>query len=69
MSRSTLGAVVAFALVVVVVTVDLVFFRHRSGARLVVNIAIVGVFAGGYVGALRGLGRTIRRSRDHPGRG
>jgi hypothetical protein len=37
-----------FALVVVVVAVDVLFFRHHFWGRLIVNIGIVLVFAAFY---------------------
>jgi hypothetical protein len=37
-------ALYVLALVAVVVGVDVLFLRHRFWARLIVNVAIVGVF-------------------------
>lgn len=34
----------ALALIAVIVFVDLVFLRHHGATRLIVNLAIVGVF-------------------------
>ena len=44
------GGVVLYvvALVTVVVGVDVLFFRHRFGERLIVNVGIVLVFAAFY---------------------
>jgi len=36
------------ALVAVVVAVDILFFRHQPGLRLIANVGIVAVFAGFY---------------------
>jgi len=44
-SRQVVGALSALAMVAVVVGVDLMFFRHRFGERLAVNIGVVLVFA------------------------
>jgi hypothetical protein len=43
------------ALVVVVVVVDIVFFRHRFWERLMVNVGIVLVFAAFYLRFLKRL--------------
>ena len=48
MSRQTVGALYALAMVAVVVGVDLLFFRHRFWERLAVNIGTVLVFAAVY---------------------
>jgi hypothetical protein len=45
MGRQTAVALYALALVVVVVGVDLAFFRNRFWERLMVNIGVVLVFA------------------------
>jgi hypothetical protein len=48
------GAVLyVLMMVVVIVGIDLVFFRDRPWLRLAVNVGIVVVFAGSYVGFLR----------------
>jgi type IV secretory pathway VirB2 component (pilin) len=50
-------AAVAFyvlAMVVVVVGVDLLFFRHQFWERLMVNVGIVLVFAAFYLRLLKG---------------
>ena len=41
------------SLVTVVVGVDVLFFRHRSGERLLVNVGIVLVFAAFYLKFLK----------------
>jgi hypothetical protein len=41
------------ALVTVVVGVDVLFFRHRFGERLIVNVGIVLVFAAFYLRFLK----------------
>jgi hypothetical protein len=48
MSRQAVGAIYAFAMAVVVVGVDLLFFRHRFWERFAVNIGLVLVFAAFY---------------------
>ena len=48
MGRQTAGAIYALALVVVVVGVDLLFFRHQIWERLAVNVGFVLVFAAFY---------------------
>ena len=48
MGRPAVGLLFACAMVAVVVGVDLVFFKHRFGARLVANIGIVLVFGAFY---------------------
>ena len=40
MGKSTVGALFALAMVAVVVTVDLLFFRHHFWERLAVNVGI-----------------------------
>ncbi len=45
MPRNTYVVLYIFALIAVVVSVDLLFFRNRFWERLVVNIGIVLVFA------------------------
>jgi hypothetical protein len=49
------GAVVLYvlALVVVVVSVDILFFRHHFWARLIVNVGIVVVFGVFYLRFLK----------------
>ena len=44
MGRQTATVLYVFALVAVVVGVDLLFFRHQFGERLIVNVGIVLVF-------------------------
>jgi len=43
-----LGVVYALVLVAVILGVDVTFLRHHSVARLVVNVAVVVVFASIY---------------------
>jgi len=45
MGRQAAVALYAFAILAVVVGVDVLFFRHRFWERLLVNIGIVMVFA------------------------
>jgi hypothetical protein len=53
-----LGAVLyGLALIAVVVSVDILFFRHHVTERLIANIAIVLVFAAFGFLIFRGLGR------------
>ena len=53
MTRPTLLVLYGVAMVAVIVAVDILFFRHRMGARLLVNIGIVLVFAAFYLRFLR----------------
>jgi len=53
MTRPTLSVLYGVAMVAVIVAVDMLFFRHRMGARLLVNIGIVLVFAAFYLRFLR----------------
>jgi hypothetical protein len=53
MGRSLTGVLYLVALVAVVVAVDLVFFRHQAGLRLIANIGIVVVFGALYFRFLR----------------
>ena len=48
MGRLAVGALYAVAMVVIVVAVDLLFFKHHFGERLAANIGIVLVFAAFY---------------------
>ena len=48
MTRNILVALYAAALIVAVVSVDLLFFRNRFWERLTVNVGIVLVFAAFY---------------------
>ena len=50
--RAAIGLYV-LAMVAVVVSVDLVFFRHRLWERLMVNVGIVLVFAAFYLRLLK----------------
>jgi hypothetical protein len=45
MERRTMGVIYAVALVVIVVGLDVLFLRHDTWLRLIVNIGIVAVFA------------------------
>ncbi len=53
MTRPTVSVLYAVAMIAVIVGVDLLFFRHRFGARLLANIGIVMVFAAFYLRFLR----------------
>jgi hypothetical protein len=55
MGRTAAGVLYVLVLVAVVVSVDIVFFRHHFAERLVVNIGIVLVVAAFYF-------RFVRRS-------
>ncbi len=55
MERRAAVALYVLALVVVVVGVDLLFFRHRFWERLMVNVGIVLVFAAFYLRYLKHL--------------
>jgi hypothetical protein len=48
MSRQAVGAFYGFVLILIVVTVDLLFFRHHFWGRLAVNVGIVLVFTAFY---------------------
>jgi len=48
MGRRPTIALLVLALVVIVVAVDVLFFRHRFWERLIANIGIVLVFAAFY---------------------
>jgi hypothetical protein len=53
MTRPIIVAVYVVALIAVVVGVDVLFFRDRFWARLIVNIGIVLVFAAFYLRFLK----------------
>jgi len=53
MGRQVAVVLYAVAMVVVIVGVDFLFFRHRFWERLIVNIGIVMVFAAFYLICLR----------------
>jgi len=57
MSRRVAVGLYVLAMVAVIVGLDFTFLRHRFGERLIVNIAIVLVFAAFY---LRFVGRPWR---------
>jgi hypothetical protein len=48
MSRQVAGALYAVAMAVIIIGVDLAFFRNRFLERLMVNVGIVLVFAAFY---------------------
>jgi len=48
MTRPLALTLYALAMVAIIVALDLAFFRDRTAARLVANIAIVALFAAGY---------------------
>jgi hypothetical protein len=48
MGRQAAAAVYVLALIAVVVSVDVLFFRHQFRERLIANIGIVLVFAAFY---------------------
>jgi hypothetical protein len=54
MGRQTVIALYVLALVAVVVSVDILFFRNRFWERLMVNVGIVLVFAAFYLRFLNG---------------
>ncbi|HVB09117.1 MAG TPA: hypothetical protein VNM16_01980 [Bacillota bacterium] len=53
MARPTIVVLYAVAVIAVIVTVDVLFFRNYVWARLMVNIGIVLVFAGFYLRFLK----------------
>ncbi len=53
MGRTATGVLYVLAMVAVVVSVDILFFRHHFSERLAVNIGIVLVFAAFYFRFLR----------------
>lgn len=53
MSRSTLIILFIIAMIIVIVGVDLLFFKDRFWARLIVNIGIVLVFIAFYLRFLK----------------
>jgi hypothetical protein len=53
MSKNTLVIIYILAMILVIVGVDLLFFRDRFWARLIVNIGIVLVFGAFYLRFLR----------------
>ena len=53
MGRRAAVALYVLAMVAVVVSVDLVFFKHRFWERLMVNVGIVLVFAAFYLRLLK----------------
>ena len=54
MGRQAAVALYVFALIAVVVSVDVLFFRNRLWERLIVNVGIVLVFAAFYLRFLKG---------------
>ena len=53
MTRSTSVALYVLVLVALVVSVDLLFFRHHFWERLIANVGIVLVIAGSYLRFLK----------------
>lgn len=53
MTKPTLLAICIVAMVAVIVTVDMLFFRERFWERLIANIGIVLVFAAFYLRFLK----------------
>jgi hypothetical protein len=53
MSRTAAAVLYVLAMVVVVVGVDILFFKNHFWARLVVNVGIVLIFAAFYVRFLK----------------
>jgi hypothetical protein len=53
MGRRAVAVVYVLTLVAVVVGVDILFFRHQFGERLLVNVGIVLAFAALYVAFLK----------------
>jgi hypothetical protein len=53
MTRNTSVVLYVVVLIAVVVSVDLLFFRHQTWERLIVNIGIVLVFAAFYLRFLK----------------
>ena len=53
MTKSMSGVLYAVVLITVIVSLDLLFFRHRFWERLMVNIGIVLVFAAFYLRFLK----------------
>ena len=53
MGRNAAGLLYVFALVAVIVGVDVLFFRNRFWARLIVNVGIVLVFWAFYLWFLK----------------
>lgn len=49
MARPTIAVPYVLATIVVIITVDVLIFRHHFWERLVVNIGIVLAFAGFYL--------------------
>lgn len=53
MTRPVVRVLFVVAMIVVIVSLDVLFFRHRFVERLLVNIGIVLVFAAFYLRFLR----------------
>ena len=53
MSRQAVGVLGAVLMVALIVTVDVLFLRHRPWERLAVNVGIVMVFAAVYLWSRR----------------
>jgi hypothetical protein len=56
MEKRTIGVYYVVALVVIVVGVDVLFLKHDTWLRLIVNIGIVAVFAAFYFRFRKSLG-------------
>jgi hypothetical protein len=55
MTKNMLGVLYAVVMIAVIVSVDLLFFRHRFLERLMSNIGIVMVFAAFYLRLFKNL--------------
>lgn len=53
MSKSAINVIYLLAMVVTVVIVDILFFRHRFRERLIVNIGIVLIYVAFYFAFLK----------------
>ncbi|MCU1495915.1 MAG: hypothetical protein JWO62_3679 [Acidimicrobiaceae bacterium] len=53
MGRQIATVLYVLALIIVVVGVDILFFRHLFWSRLIANVAIVAVFTAFYLGFLK----------------
>ncbi|EGD56514.1 hypothetical protein [Gordonia neofelifaecis] len=53
MSRQLVTAIYLLVMIALIVGVDFAFLRDQTGLRLIVNVAIVLVFLGGYFLFLR----------------
>jgi len=55
MTRNMLGVLYAVVMIAVIISLDLLFFRHRIWERLIANVGIVLVFAAFYLRFLKGV--------------